>query len=225
MKLLSSFKKWIINHDENKAFVLIYIGLAVTLSIVFGLFWLCAVVGVHIILELLRQYFKGLPPLKGFSTAIWETKLDIFLVVFAFVISVYMDVILGAAGLSAGARAAAGAGARFAGWQRVIRGIIISVDDLGLVFKSMSGKIFKGKKDSPETAASLNTGNPAVESSVQTQAEYKSEPADSPVTKGDIASLSFGGICIFLLIAAPFLTDYSAIQVIQIIVRELHPFH
>ncbi len=38
---------WIVNHDDRKSFVILYILLAVLLSAFVSLFWLCFVVGVH----------------------------------------------------------------------------------------------------------------------------------------------------------------------------------
>ena len=215
----SSFRNWIINHDDNRSFIIVYITLAVTLSIALGLFWLCAVVGIHFLFELLRLYFKGEPPGRTIKTALWEVKLDIFLVLFAFVIAVYMDLIFGAAGLSAGARAAAGAGARFAGWQRVIRGIIISVDDFALALRAMGRKL-SGRKAVTEN---VTPADPELKKDAGDD-RASQDTAGGTLTKGDILSLSFGSICVLLLIASPFLTAFSAAEVFQLIVRELHPF-
>ena len=55
------------------------------------------------------------------------------LVLFAFVLALYFEVIAGAAGLGGGVRVASQAGARSAAWQRVLRGLLLSLDDVAQV--------------------------------------------------------------------------------------------
>jgi len=209
----SSVVNWIMNHDDDKAFIITYIGLAVILSIAFGLFWLCMVVGIHFTFELLRQHYTDKPLPAALRAALWEVKLDIFLVLFAFVIAVYMEVVLGAAGLSAGARATATAGARFAGWQRVIRAIALSLDDLAQIIRAAGKHISSRQKPGEE---STDTGGHTDNGHMHTE--------DSGISRADICSLAFGAVCIILIISAPLFTDHTPAGVFTLIAEELHPF-
>jgi hypothetical protein len=201
---IGSIKTWIINHDDKKLFVVAYISLAVILSIWLGLFWLCVVVGVHYLFEVFIQLDQRQSLSQALAVGLWEIKLDIFLIIMALLVSIYIDVILGAAGLSAGARTAATAGARFAGWQRLIRVILLSVDDLA---QAIRGFLPKSKNKSPSDEADTSS---------------VAEPARL-LSKGDYASLTFGFICIFFLFAAPLFTEYTLGEVLAIVVNDLRP--
>lgn len=202
--MLNTIKTWIINHDDKKLFVVLYISLAVILSIWLGLFWLCVVVGVHYLFEVIIKLDSRLPVHRALALGVWEVKLDIFLIILALLVSIYMDVILGAAGLSAGARTAATAGARFAAWQRVIRVIALSVDDLA---QAVRGFLPRRKP-------------------VDSQEGQTAEATVAPpglLTKGDYASLAFGALCLFFLFAAPLFTDHTMADVFQIVLDDLRP--
>jgi hypothetical protein len=202
--MLNTIKNWIINHDDKKLFVVLYISLAVILSIWLGLFWLCVVVGVHYLFEVIIQMDRKLPVHQALALGVWEVKLDIFLIILALLVSIYMDVILGAAGLSAGARTVATAGARFAGWQRLIRVVLLSVDDLA---QAIRGFLPRKKADAGKAG------------------EASATAATPPglLTKGDYASLTFGALCIFFLFAAPLFTDHTLGDVFQIVLADLRP--
>lgn len=218
----SPVHRFIVNHDDSKVFIVSYISLAVVLSIALGLFWLCVVVGLHYLLELIRQYSRGNSFSHILFYSFWEVKLDVFLVLFAFLISIYIEVLFGIAGLSAGTRAAATAGARFAAWNRVIRAILISVDDVALVLRAVGRRYAirsAGDKQEtvPEGGAILedrSAGHGSVEPSEQVRF----------ISTGDIFSLLFGAVCIILIFIAPFLTDHSLGDVWGIIIDELRPF-
>ena len=207
-RLNNSFLEWIVNHDESRVFVILYIGLAVFLSIALGLFWLCVVVAVHLLFEVIRQWSISGISLKVLAFAVWEIKLDIFLIFFAFVITVYMDIILGAAGLSAGARAAASAGSRFALWQKMIRSLLLSIDDLAQIFKAAGKHIFSDKKKN--SCDAINESGFGISD-------------DNKISAGDVLSLSFGIICIISLASAPLFTDYTYTDILKIIIIELKP--
>ena len=213
----SAVVQWIVNHDDSRLFVVVYIGLAVTLSIVLGLFWLCAVVAVHYIFEYIRQAYFSKAGLSTAASALWEVKLDVFLIFFAFVIAVYMDVILGAAGLSAGARTAAATASRFAGWQRIIRGVALSLDDMALVIRAAGRRI---AEKTGVRSKSVKSGTPQKYDKHSDETE---DAEENGISKGDIFSLSFGFICILLIFSAPLITDHSMSDVFMIIIHELHP--
>jgi hypothetical protein len=136
--MVAAVYRSVLFHDDSKLFVFAYVGLAVVLAIWLGLFWLAAVVGVHFLIELVKQHHYDPRPLPILTRSLWELKLDIGLVVFGLVIAVYMGIILGAAGIGAAARVGAQAAARAGIWQRALRGILLTVDDVALVVKTRS---------------------------------------------------------------------------------------
>jgi len=134
--------EWIETHDESKLFVALYLGSSLVLSIAVSLFWLVFAVAVHLWLEWYKQ--SRIFPSSYVSITIrtlWEVYLDIGLVFFALLLTIYMDVIFGVAGIMAAARVSAQgiarSGARFAGWQRALRGILLSLDDAVQVGRSI----------------------------------------------------------------------------------------
>lgn len=214
---------WILRHDDSKLFAFLYIGLALVLSIAIGLFWLVLVVAVHFALDLYK-YSRLLGSWKAAAArAAWELKLDLSLVLFALWLSVYMDLIFGIAGLGAGARAAAQAssraaqagsqatatgaraavrvGARFAAWQRVIRGILLSLDDVGLAVRAAVGK--KGKK-----AEKRSSGSGWGEK----------------WSTGDKLALGLGLASLLLILAAPLITPHTLTGMFSLLAHELKPF-
>lgn len=199
-------KSWIVDHDDSNVFVILYITLAVVLSIAISLFWLVIVVLIHFIFELIKQNelksgFKGV-----IIRSSWELLLDFGLILFAFVIAIYMDVILGAAGIGAGARAGvqsvSKAGARFAGWQRALRGFLLSVDDVAQLSKF-------SKRDQ----------NQKVETEIVEYGGWKKDWGF-----GDKLTVIFTVLSFVLIFVSPSLTEYSMGEVFRIISEDLHPF-
>jgi hypothetical protein len=124
---MGAVRAWILQHDESWLFTISYVGLAVVLSIWISLFWLVAVVGVHFILEWIRQSHFAERSRDVLRRSLWELKLDGALILFAFALTAYLEVILGMAGLAGASRMGLQAGARFAGWSRVLRGVLLSL--------------------------------------------------------------------------------------------------
>lgn len=196
-------RSWILKHDDCKIFIIVYIGMAVLLSLLISLFWLAFVVFIHFALELIRQYYLKKSGFKIFINALWETKLDIALVLFALFLDVYLDFIFGIAGIGAGARVLTQTGSRIAIWQRIIRGVIITLDDAVQVLRFTSGK--KNNQESVDT-------------------ERKKKKSKAKVSAGDILSISLGLIMLILIFLAPIITQHNGSDVIQIILEELHPW-
>jgi len=205
-KYNNKFISWIINHDDSKIFMVLYIGLAVVLSIWISLFWLLAVVGVHFVFELIKEYYESHNIQKSVAKAIWEIKLDIVLVLFAVWLSIYMNFVFGIVGIGAASRALTQTGARFAAWQRVIRGILLSLDDVAQVAR------FGLKKTE-------NNKELFKEESVQVKAKNEK----TQVTKGDVITLVFLVIFLLLILFAPFLTEHGFKDVVNIIIEEFKP--
>jgi hypothetical protein len=128
---LDPVRAWIVEHDQSRVFLVLYIGLAVVLSLWISLFWLVAVVGAHLVLELIRQSHLQIGARRIVLESAWELKLDVALVLFALALSLYMETVLGVVGLQGAARlgSASRAAARFASWERVLRGVALSADD------------------------------------------------------------------------------------------------
>lgn len=205
--------RWVLRHDNCLYFNILYIGLAVVLSIWLGLFWLVAVVSVHAILEFFRQYLMSRKFGFALLESLWELKLDMGLIIFAFWLSVYLDFIFGLAGLSAGARVVAQtggrvaqAGTRAAAWQRIIRGVFITLDDVGLAFKAL-----RRKKDKKQQ------GGNADESGLKLSWAQ-------PYGTGDWFSILFLGVFFVLLFLAPLITGYDYPTVWSMISGEMKPF-
>lgn len=237
MASTSSLRDWIIDHDHKWLFVASYITLAVVLSIAISLFWLLAVVAVHLVLELVRQYCLHSTPRVVVLQALWEVKLDIALVVFALALSLYMEAVLGILGIRSAAQLGGGAaqgaartGARFAVWQRVLRGTLLSVDDVVQVCRA----ILRGRARrtaEANTAPSRATAGADAIAEAQTEDEPGSGTVHSPRwgdwtgswSIGDWLSVGLGVACLLLMLAAPF-TVTSFNGMVETLLVELHPY-
>ena len=216
---------WVLHHDSKLSFNVLYIGLAVILSIWLGLFWLVAVVAAHGMIELYRQIVLGQPFRLAILEALWEIKLDIGLIIFAFWLDVYLSFIFGIAGLSAGARTAANLGSkaaqtgtRAAIWQRLIRGVFISLDDLGLAFRAFANR----KKDK---GSKISETTPREDTKEVEDSEYAGKNSwTGKYSPGDWFSMGFGFIFMLLILLSPVLIDKSYQEVASIILNELKPF-
>lgn len=206
-------RQWIINHDDSRWFVGLYIGLAVVLSIWLGLFWLVAIVGVHLVFEWIRQAHPEACGVRALARAIWEIKLDLALVLFAFALALYLEVIAGAVGLGAGARLASQAGARAAAWQRVLRGVLLSLDDVAQVARVAA----RNRKPAGHGCCVTAAGAAALGVPNQT-------PWAGPWSLGDRLTIGFGCCCVLSILLAPLLTEHNWTSVWQSVIAELRPF-
>jgi hypothetical protein len=224
--------QWILTHDDQRLFTWLYIGLALVLSITLGLFWLVAVVAVHGGLEMFRQRYID-PRWPGvIARTLWELKLDLSLIIFAFVVTLYIDVIFGFAGVGAGVRTLAKAGARggskLAAWQKVLRSALLSLDDAAQVARAA----LSSKSADPAATLSSDSAQNGLASSGATVPTAQNEPTLTSQwgawagqwSLGDRISLSFGSLCLLLILLAPLITGTSATDVIATIFGELHPF-
>lgn len=195
-------RRWWVAHDDRLGFTLLYLGLAVVLSLAIGLFWLIAVVAAHAALEhwaLGRRRYPG----PRWPRVLWHMKLDIALVLFALCLAVYLDLIFGAAGIGAAARVGAQAGSRFIAWQKAIRGALLSLDDAALLARSL---VRGGNgQQTPVPAAELR-------------------PWAHRWPLGDRLSLALGGLFGGLLLLGPWLSGHDLAGVVAILGAELHPF-
>lgn len=201
-------RQWIIDHDDSWLFVIAYIGLAVVLSIWISLFWLIAVVAVHGMLEWVRQRHDDSEIRGVLARVLWELKLDIALVLFALVVTVYMEIVLGIAGLSGAARIGLAGGARFAGWQKVIRGVLLSLDDAAQLGRAA---LRRG-----------NGGESVADGAVEDRSIWGGWTGQWAI--GDWLSLFLGIASAGLLLMCPWITDHTFASMLSEIAQELHPF-
>jgi hypothetical protein len=216
---LQSVWNWIVEHDDSKLFIVLYIGLAVVLSIWISLFWLVAVVAVHGAFELVRQSHHHRGGGRIALEAAWELKLDVALVLLALVLALYMEMVLGVVGLQGAARlgAASRAAPRIAGWERTLRGLLLSVDDAAQVARAAS---VRNRAREVGEAAVIAT---AVESpSGASRSRWGSWGA--PYGIGAWISLGLGVIGGVLILVAPWFTPHTAASAIATLAAELRPF-
>jgi len=139
-------------------------------------------------------------------------KLDLALILFALVLSLYLEVTLGLVGLGAGARGAAMAGARlgvrFTVIQQVLRGLLLSLDDLAQVVRVL---LRRRKSSNGETAKAADLPDALALAPIR-------------LTRGDYAILTFAGVCALLIFAAPLLLDLTPAALLQQIAEEMTPF-
>ncbi len=220
---------WITLHDSKRLFIVLYIGLSLVLSVAISLFWLLFAVLIHLVFELIAQSRRK----EGFGNvlleSLWETKLDFALLMFALWLAVYLDFIFGVAGIGAMARGGAHAasratqvgagvartGARFATLTRVIRGILLSVDDVANALRAyfVSRKTKKGTK----------TGSQNESVTIENEAYPTKTSWSSKWGKIDIIGVAILVVFTLLIALAPLLIAVSWDELLQVIKWELRP--
>jgi hypothetical protein len=218
--------QWVVDHDEKIVFTLAYVTLAVVLSVWISLFWLLVVVGVHFLLELVRQRHLHARPGTVLLEAAWELRLDVALVLLALVVALYMELILGVAGLQGVARAgqASRVVARFSGWERTIRGIMLSVDDAFHLVR-FAGRRRGGAPAAPAPEAAPGSAPRVGEwSAPSAPAVGRWGSWSGPWSTGAWLTLVLAGVSALLIVLSPALTGHGTGGVIQILSSELRPF-
>lgn len=206
---------WIEEHDYRWLFVVVYLGLAVVLSVFVSLFWLVLMVGLHFLLECVRHRHPGWGTWRTLGHAAWEVKMDAALVLLAFAAVLYVDVVLGILGVQSAARAATVSRAgvriasRIAAWERHLRGFLVTVDEMVRIVRAVF-MLRSGPADDP-LATLAAEAVPAM-------------PWHGRWKLGDHIALGITTICVLVLVAAPFLTPYSLDAVTERLVAELQPF-
>jgi len=217
------FRAWVLTHDDKRVFIVLYIGLSVVLSLWISLFWLVAVVAVHGVFEWYTQQVRvGGRRREILARTVWELKLDIGLVIFSLVLTLYMEVVMGAAGVGVGARAGVQAGARFAAWQRVLRAVLLTVDDAAQVARLALASRKKKKKGADATQDDAEAAPEEPPAPVAAPSVWGGWAA--PWGLGDRLSVGFGVICLVLLLLAPLATGQSVAELLTILGEELHPW-
>jgi hypothetical protein len=230
----------IVNHDQSRAFNVLYISLALILSVFVSLFWLVLIVGIHFTLELIRQHHYCSESIrKVFGRSFWQLKLDLSFIAFSFAVDAYMGVLLGVAGLGNISslrgieEAEISSGARLGGYERAIRGVMLSSDDIARTTTAAIGFKNDARDNRSDT---LSESDDAVKDDVATLGMHDSEqpmvqelaPKDANLqvrwSRKDYATVAFGITCICLLFLTPWLIGMTYDELLQIIMKELQPF-
>lgn len=202
---LARIRRWLLDHDNRVTFTIIYITLALVLSMAISMFWLVAVVAAHGVVEYWSMGKEGIRDHR-LGRTLWHVKLDIVLVLAALWLGLYIDLLFGVAGLSAAARTGAQATARFVAWQRTIRGVLLSVDEAALAARAALGRgNGKGADSGPRHVP------PPI-------------PWRQRWSIGDRLTLGSGLLLAALIILAPVLTDHSVSEALVILGNDLHPW-
>lgn len=199
---------WIATHDDRWSFTIAYVGVALALSTLVSLFWLVAVVAGHALLEWFALARRGVGR-QRFMHVLWHLKLDIGLVLLALALALYFDVLLGLVGLGAATRTGAQLTARIVAWQRAIRGIALSADDVALVARATLTR-----RTSTDAASRLGD-DPADQA--------PERPWAWPWSTGERSAVAFVAIMAVLIALAPFLTEHSTASALAAIAVELRP--
>jgi hypothetical protein len=233
---------WIVQHDESRWFMGLYLGLALVLSIAIGLFWLVALVVVHFGFEYVRFRHDDASPANAVGRALWELKLDVSLVLFAFALTLYLQVVLGVLGIQAASRVGVAAqagvrsGARFAAWENAIRGVLLSEDDAVLGARAIATvrrkKAQESGRDGSDPGAEPTTPpDPVAATEVATEPRAGADQGLGDPTSdakrwslGDRIALTLGGVSLLLIVAAPWFGHDGWMGVLTAILAELHPF-
>jgi len=214
-----SILDWIENHDERWSFIILYVGGAVVLSIFMSLFWVAALMLAHFAMEVWRHRMLEQKPVL--MHAFWHTKLDFGLILMAFAVSVYLEVIVGALGLGQAARGAQ-AVARFGVIQRSIRSVLLTIDEAALFLKAF----VRGRAARAAEGIEIDTAEEVIEirSGIEKHVEMVQEAAPwKKPTRGDWFSLGFAALCILMIILGPFFTSHSLADIGNILVQEMKP--
>jgi hypothetical protein len=210
-----SLREWIVAHDDSKLFVGLYVSLALVLSIAIGLFWLLALLLVHLAFEVLRHRHLGESGAAALGAAVWAVRLDVALFLFALVLALHLQFVFGVLGLHAAGRAGVAAqaglrGARFAAWEKVIRGILLSADDAVQGARGLATL----RKKPPAEGAEIDAAT-----SVPT-----APPAAERWSRGDTFTVTLAFACILLILLAPWLGHDGWNAVVSLLAAELRPF-
>jgi hypothetical protein len=201
---LARSRRWLVDHDNRVTFTILYITLALVLSMAISMFWLAAVVAAHGVIEFWSLGKAGIRDHR-LARTLWHIKLDIVLVLAALWIGLYIDLLFGVAGISAAARTGTQAAARFVAWQRTIRGVLLSADEAALAAKAAFG----GGKDNGASAHPRQA--PPL-------------PWRQRWSLGDRLTIGTGVVLLALILLTPVITDHSVAEALAILAEDLHPW-
>jgi len=211
---------WIRDHDESWIFVVVYLGLAVGLSVFVSLFWLVVVAALHLGLELIRQSFYRDGAREVMLHALWEIKLDVGLILLALALVLYVEVVLGILGIQSASRAAAATragariGARAAAWERNLRTFLLTADEMARI--GHAAFMLRRKKRA--------TGADEEEAQVVPPGPPPRAPWAQRWGLGDRFGIVMIVVGTLLIGAAPWLTFHDPGSATALLMQELRPF-
>lgn len=221
----SGFRRWVIRHEDSWIFTILYVGLAVALSLLVSLFWLVVLVVVHFVMEWVA--LGEVHPTLGRRSleAAWAVKLDVALLVFALVLSLYLEAIFGVLGLRSAAQvgAAVRATGRFAAMERAVRGVLLSLDDAAYVLRAVIMRRPRPAKRQRKAHVARHRNAAALHAPRKPGVPPPASWARRWGAADWIATTIFlAGVG--LVVAAPLLTDYSYAGTAARIAQDLRPF-
>jgi hypothetical protein len=224
---LAGLIRWIQSHDESWLFVAMYIGFAVVLSVWLSLFWLVFMVVIHLLFELVRQSRMYDQWTAVASMASWEIRVDIALLLLAFAVSLYMDLIMGILGLQSLGRAAVATsrvGTRAVAWQRAVRAVVLGFDDVINGIRA----IFLRKGSSGEEEAEEPESAPDEAASAPSSTLGEPEPRLPGWGQRwgfwDRFTMVLAAGCLAAMLLAPPLTESTYRDAARTLLEELRPF-
>jgi hypothetical protein len=210
LTLRRRFVLWVAEHDDSWLFMVLYVGLALVLSMWISMFWLAAVVAAHGVLEWYALDRQGILEHR-LGRVLWHLKLDIGLVLVALWLGLYLDTIFGLVGLGAAARAGAQTAARVIAWQRTIRGVLMTVDEAAHVVKAVAVRNGGKRKLVPEA----DSGQDYVDDR---------PPWRQPWSRADKFAVAFTSLWAVLIVTAPLFTDHTYSSALMVLAADLHPW-
>lgn len=182
---------------------------------------------------MITQSRKQKALMSVFMESLWETKLDFALVMFAWWLAIYLDFIFGVAGIGAAARVGAQAAsrtsqvggkviqgsARATAWGRIIRAILLSLDDVGNALKSVYQS--KASKVRHKPKPDRNIENTKLDALCQKPTTTSSWIAKWKII--DYVGVLLFFICLILIGLAPFLIGVELKEIYRITIDEFHP--
>jgi hypothetical protein len=227
---------WVADHDNKKVFIVLYISISLVLSIAISLFWLLFAVLIHFLFEVVGQSHKRVNGKSVLLESLWETKLDFALVMFAWWLAIYLDFIFGVAGIGAAARVGAQtasragqvggkaveASARVAAWSRIIRAVLLSLDDIGNAVKA----IYQSRTKKNQAIESTPV-KPKEKLNLPNKTDALVNHTSSWFSKWNIVDyigVVLFCLCFLLIVLAPVLIGVSLSEIIGITLNEFHPW-
>lgn len=222
MEIKSMLNHWVTHHDSSWSFIVLYVGGAVLLSVFTNLFWVALLMFGHLLLEIWRHVV--IQAKNPVLQALWHVKLDIALILFALVIALYAEMVLAALGIGQAARAGqAVRGAqmltRFAIIERGLRIFFMTVDDMARIGHIL-WKIARGQKIGAGTADAVIED---TRTQIRDEDTAHGRSGWRRLSGGDIFSLSFGAICVVLILLAPHVTGRGVAGTASFLWAELQP--
>jgi hypothetical protein len=232
---LGAVRQWILAHDERFSFAAVYILLAVGLSLFVSLFWLLVIVAIHVVFEWLKKRYQGYERMGHAAVwTLWDTKFDLALALFAFVLAAYAGVSFGVAGAQSAGRLGVlasrlGPITRGFAAARVILFRLWFAARVIIIRKADMARATALAKLAEQQAAANAAENVTAELDGQNSAKNMGLipqvlPWKTQWTRGDRIALAFIGLNVILLVLAPVVTDQTLPGMLVSFREKLHPW-